>query len=140
MGKELFRRSSSMLPSYHRASSAGVELEPLTGGRLSASEGANGNINGPTKNDDVTIAIESSPPSYYNDIRDLLVSLCFFILGWWGPKYMLPSEEFLQNRQIPYQVLSNNDTVIDLSLNNPLVQPPTVPCKCIGVRGLFFVG
>ena len=131
MGTELLRRSSSMLPSYHRSSSTGVELEPLTG-RLSALEGGADEsiINGDTN--DVAVN-DSSSPSYYYSIRDLVFSLCFFLLGWWGPKFMLPSEDFLRQRPIPYQVLSNNDTVIDLALDNPLVNPPTVPCKSMHV-------
>lgn len=127
MAGELLRRSSSnMLPSYHRSSSHGVELEPLTK-QISAPPSPDSSklVNGES-----TLSTEDIP-SNYQCIRDLLVSLGFFLLGWWGPKFMLPSEEYLQQRRIPYQVLnSTNEVILDLSLDNPLVQPPTVPCKC----------
>lgn len=124
MGGELLRRSSSMLPSYHRSSSTGVELDSLTKNPSSPPSPS-------VEKGGATVAEEPPPPSKYKRcVRDLLVSVAFFVLGWWGPKYMLPSEEFLQQRQIPYQVLnSTNEVILDLSLNNPLVQPPTVPCK-----------
>lgn len=135
MGTELLRRSSSMLPSYHRTSSTGVELEPLNG-RLSVLEGAEV-INGGDTNNDVA-SIDSSSPSCYYNIRDLLFSLCLFMAGWWGPKFTtLPSEDYLRQRPIPYQVLSNNDTVIDFALDNPLVNPQTVPCKSMDVGVVF---
>lgn len=128
-----------MLPSYHRSSSTGVELEPLTGKAISALEGVPVKGNNAGKQCDTTISIESPSPSYYYGIRDLLVSWCIFMIGWWGPKYIRPSEEFLQNRQIPYQVLSNNDTVLDLTLDYPVVNPATVPCKSLLFGGSLFV-
>lgn len=119
-----------MLPvSYHRSSSTGVELEPLTN-NLSAppspqSQSSQVVING---GDTTVTTKEIEPPSNFQCIRDLLVSVCFFMLGWWGPKLTKPSQAYLLEREIPYQVLnSTNEVILDLELNNPLVQPPTVP-------------
>lgn len=131
MAGELLRRSSnSMLPSYHRSSSTGVELEPLF--KESVATTAASSPSSPTGNGDVTAVLVDPPPSNYNALRDLFISFGFFMLGWWGPKFILPSEEYLQDRKIPYQILnSTNELVLDLSLDNPLVRPPTVPCKSI---------
>jgi hypothetical protein len=107
-----------MLPTYHRSISAGMELEPLQGKPASTvAPTPLGNSNG----------TPLSP--WYDHVRDLLVSVCFLLLGWYGPKKLKPSEEYLQQRLIPYQVLSSGDVILDLSLNYPVVDPPTVPCE-----------
>jgi hypothetical protein len=99
-----------------------MELEPLNSSKQGSIVpppplGTNANGNG------------TCPSPYYRHGRDLLVSISFFLLGWFGPKYRLPSEEYLEEREIPYQILSTGDVVLDLSLNYPLIQPPTVPCE-----------
>ena len=100
-----------------------TELEPLSG------QGPASSAAPPAPLSNGTSPAPPRPSLDQAAIRDLLVSVTFFLVGWWGPKLMLPSEEYLQEREIPYQVLSTGDVILDLSLDNPLVQPPTVPCK-----------
>jgi hypothetical protein len=40
---------------------------------------------------------------------------------------MLPSEESIQAREIPYQTTKAGDVILAFDYNMPLVDPPTVP-------------
>lgn len=66
--------------------------------------------------------------------RSLLVQACVIfvctMLAWHVPRYyitFLPVEHI--NRNIPYQKTTAGDVILDSELNQPLVNPPTVPCK-----------
>ena len=63
-------------------------------------------------------------------IREVWWSLILAVVGWYGPKFCLPSEMTLQARDIPFQKTSAGDVILDFELNRPLVDPPTIPCTC----------
>jgi hypothetical protein len=61
-------------------------------------------------------------------IRQLVVSLAFSALGWYGPRYLIDHEEGIEKKQAPYQTTAAGDVILDFTLNQPLVDPPTISC------------
>jgi membrane-associated phospholipid phosphatase len=69
--------------------------------------------------------------------RDFALSLIVAVVGWHVPKYFLPSQDQLDSRVIPYQKTASGDVILDFELNNPLVDPPTIPSKLLVYTGLW---
>jgi hypothetical protein len=61
-------------------------------------------------------------------IRQLAVSLAFGVLGWYVPRYLIYHEQGIEKKQAPYQTTSAGDVILDFTLNQPLVDPPTISC------------
>jgi len=59
------------------------------------------------------------------------VSLLAGMTGWYLPKYMLPSEEVIHAREIPYQTTRDGDVILAFDYNLPLVDPPTIPSSLL---------
>jgi hypothetical protein len=82
------------------------------------------------------------------DMRELAVAILIFGLGWYGPQcILLPYvfAEFLDHQNIPpFQTTKAGDVLVDLMLNQPLVEPPTIPgmyniyCAVVVIMGSAF--
>eukprot|EP00538_Stauroneis_constricta_P006990 CAMPEP_0119546608 /NCGR_PEP_ID=MMETSP1352-20130426/956_1 /TAXON_ID=265584 /ORGANISM="Stauroneis constricta, Strain CCMP1120" /LENGTH=223 /DNA_ID=CAMNT_0007591329 /DNA_START=54 /DNA_END=722 /DNA_ORIENTATION=- len=59
--------------------------------------------------------------------KDVMLPAIVFLIGWYVPKYMLPSEDFIQQREIPYQKTAAGDVLLDLELNNEAIEDMTIP-------------
>jgi hypothetical protein len=55
-------------------------------------------------------------------------SLVVFWVGWRLPKAVMDRDESLLSRPPPYQVTAAGDVLLDFTLNQPLVDPPTISC------------
>jgi hypothetical protein len=68
------------------------------------------------------------------DVRELAVAVLIFGLGWYGPQCILLPYYFaalLDNQNIPpFQTTKAGDVLLDFMLNQPLVEPPTIPGTC----------
>jgi len=62
-------------------------------------------------------------------ILELSLSLTLGLIGWWLPKYFLSllTESIVQKDTSDVFQLVNNQIVLDFSLNQDLVDPPTIP-------------
>jgi hypothetical protein len=60
--------------------------------------------------------------------KDVIISFIICITGWFGPKiFFLPSPKALAARQAPYQMTAAGDIILHFELNDPLVEPQTIP-------------
>jgi hypothetical protein len=62
--------------------------------------------------------------------RSTMLSVLFAIFGWYYPRYLIAHETTIANKQAPYQETSTGDVLLDFLLNQPLVDPPTIPGTC----------
>ena len=80
-------------------------------------------------------SVSSSPesldasPSSSPLLQQLLVSLSFVLAAWYIPRYLIANESGIENRPVPYQQTAAKDVILDFRLSEPLVDPPTIPCK-----------
>jgi hypothetical protein len=65
--------------------------------------------------------------------RQAVVAMALGLLGWYGPRHFISiqSEQDVAYEEIPYQTTAAGDVILDFSLNQPLVDPATIPCTCI---------
>jgi len=80
-------------------------------------------------------SISSSPESFASSpisssplLQQLVVSLAFVLSAWYFPRYLIDSENGIENRPVPYQQTAAKDVLLDFELSQPLVDPPTIPC------------
>ena len=64
--------------------------------------------------------------------RQLLLCVCLSIFGWYAPDKLIRPIIGITMKQIPYQLLSSGDIVLDQSLNYDVVHSTTIPCKLQG--------
>lgn len=86
-------------------------------------------------------SVEMQDPSNYSNnknytketklMRELICSICLFYFGLYAPKKVFRPIFGINMRPIPYQKLSTGDVVLDLELNNPLEDSPTIPSKLL---------
>lgn len=72
--------------------------------------------------------IEVMEPSPSSLIRQTIAVLLLSVVGWYGPRAMIAIETSIAQRPAPYQVTAAGDVILDMELNQPLVDPPTIPC------------
>jgi hypothetical protein len=82
------------------------------------------------------------------DVRELAVAVLIWGLGWYGPQCILLPYVFatlLDNQNIPpFQTTKAGDVLVDFMLNQPLVEPPTIPgmyniyCAVVVIMGSAF--
>ena len=61
--------------------------------------------------------------------QQLIASFLFYNFGWYFPRYLSSLDASIEAKDAPYQKLTSGDVVLDPSLNQPFVYPPTVGCK-----------
>lgn len=71
-------------------------------------------------NDDVTL------PSR---IRSMGLSLCFGLICWHYPRYLILSNQTIVLKTPPYQKTSAGDIIVDFTLNEKVSDPPIISCK-----------
>lgn len=75
-----------------------------------------------------------------NDIavltRKFIFSLLLSIVAWYGPKQYAAHENHIAKKKIPVQKTQQGEIVLDALLNQPLVNPPTIPCAFLHVMKL----
>jgi hypothetical protein len=59
--------------------------------------------------------------------KQAAASLCFAMAGWYYPRYLVSQEDSIANQTVPYQTTAAGDVILDFLLNQPLVEPQTVP-------------
>jgi hypothetical protein len=65
-----------------------------------------------------------------SDVRELAGGALLFVTGWYGPRYLLLPYLFahrLDQNQPPFQTTKAGDVIVDFFLNQPLIDPPTIP-------------
>jgi hypothetical protein len=62
--------------------------------------------------------------------KQAAAALLLALTGWYFPRYLIANEEGIEHKIIPFQKTAAGDVILDFLLNNPLVDPPTIPCKC----------
>ena len=68
-------------------------------------------------------------------ILELCLSLAWGLTGCWLPKYFLylATESIVEKDTSSVFQVVNNEVVLDFLLNHDLVDPPTIPSKCLSV-------
>ena len=59
--------------------------------------------------------------------RTTSLAILFGLLGWYYPRHLIANETSIVTKQPPYQQTEAGDIILDLTLNQPLVDPPTIP-------------
>ena len=67
-------------------------------------------------------------------IQTVIVWMVFALFGWYYTRFMISRETTIATKQAPYQQTANGDVILDFTLNEPLVDPPTIPCKSLPYR------
>lgn len=63
-------------------------------------------------------------------IHQTVLSICFALFGWYFPRYVIfKNAEHIGQGPIPYQKTSSGDVILDFQYNQPLIDPPTIPCE-----------
>jgi hypothetical protein len=52
----------------------------------------------------------------------------FGLVGWYYPRYLIAQETTIASKPAPYQQTAAGDVILDFTLNEPVVDPPTIPC------------
>ena len=60
--------------------------------------------------------------------RSTLVWVLFGFFGWYFPRYLIQNETTIATKKAPYQQTKAGDVIFDFTLNEPLIDPPTIPC------------
>jgi hypothetical protein len=61
-------------------------------------------------------------------LKQAVAAVCFFLSGWYYPRYLIHAQDGIAETTPPYQQTKAGDIVLDFSLNESLVDPPTIPC------------
>jgi hypothetical protein len=66
--------------------------------------------------------------------RRLLFSTAFWVafglVGWYYPRYLIAYETAISTKAAPYQQTAAGDVLLDFTLNEAVVEPPTISCTC----------
>jgi hypothetical protein len=62
-------------------------------------------------------------------IRSSAFSCFFATIAWHYPRYLVNNESNIASKVPPYQQTQAGDVILDFNLNQPLVDPPTIPSK-----------
>lgn len=63
--------------------------------------------------------------------RPSAVSCIFALIAWHYPRSLVQKESSIASKVPPYQQTQAGDVILDFELNQPLVDPSTIPCKVI---------
>jgi hypothetical protein len=108
-----------------------VEVIPLTT-KLSLSSSQfspprNGNL---SRSVSSIITEDSSSSEGLRLAKQAAAALLLALTGWYYPRYLIGSEDSIEDKTAPFQKTAAGDVILDFSLNEVLVDPPTIPCKC----------
>lgn len=67
--------------------------------------------------------------------KQAAAALLLSLTGWYYPRYLIGNEDGIEHKIAPFQKMAGGDVILDFSLNEPLVDPPTISCKCHSVFG-----
>jgi membrane-associated phospholipid phosphatase len=71
-------------------------------------------------------------------VKDIAVSACISACGSYLPMFLFkPSQQELDDREIPYQTTSSGEIILDFSLNHPWVKNVQVPGTLLVVTSLY---
>jgi hypothetical protein len=70
-----------------------------------------------------------SDHQYNRLVLQALWSVGFGLWGWYYPRYLIAHEEGILKRRAPYQRTAAGDAILNLELNEPLVDSPSITCK-----------
>jgi hypothetical protein len=59
--------------------------------------------------------------------KQLAAALLLALTGWYYPRYLMATEDGIAHKIVPFQKTAAGDVILDFLLNEPLVDPPTVP-------------
>ena len=62
-------------------------------------------------------------------VQSNVAALALCLAGWYYPRYLNVTETTIATKVPPYQQTAAGDIILDFALNEPLVDPPTIPCK-----------
>jgi hypothetical protein len=120
-----------------------VEVIPLNTKRsLSSSQFSaprNGNL---TRSVSSIITEDSSSSEGLRLAKQAAAALLLALTGWYYPRYLIGKEDGIEHKIVPFQKTAAGDVILDFSLNEALVDPPTISCKCrhsIRHRKRFFL-
>jgi hypothetical protein len=61
--------------------------------------------------------------------KQAAAALLLALTGWYFPRYLLTHEDGIEHKIVPFQKTAAGDVILDFLLNQPLIDPPTIPCK-----------
>lgn len=61
-------------------------------------------------------------------IRATFVWLCFGLIAWHYPRYLLLTENDIIEKPPPYQLTAAGDVILDFTLNEKVSDQPIIPC------------
>jgi hypothetical protein len=69
-------------------------------------------------------------------LRSTILWVCFGLVAWHYPRYLLQSDQQIVTKTPPYQLTAAGDVIMDFTLNEKVSDPPIIPCKhdCIAKR------
>jgi hypothetical protein len=62
--------------------------------------------------------------------KQAAAALLLALTGWYYPRYLIANEDGIEHKIVPFQKTAAGDVILDFLLNEPLIDPPTIPCKC----------
>jgi hypothetical protein len=62
--------------------------------------------------------------------KQAAAALLVYLTGWYYPRYLIAHEDGIEHLLAPFQKTAAGDVILDFLLNEPVVDPPTIPCKC----------
>lgn len=61
--------------------------------------------------------------------RQLTLAVLLSLSGWYFPRNLISKENDIEFKPAPYQTTASGDVILDFTLNQPLVDPPTISCR-----------
>jgi hypothetical protein len=122
-----------------------VEVIPLTT-KLSLSSSQFS----PPRNGDLKRSVSSIITEDFSSSESLRLAkqaaaaLLLALAGWYYPRYLIGKEDGIEHKMAPFQKTAAGDVILDFTLNEALVDPPTIPRKCrtviqFGTAIVFFI-
>jgi hypothetical protein len=62
--------------------------------------------------------------------KQAAAALLLSLTGWYYPLYLIGKEDGIEHKMAPFQKTAAGDVILDSSLNEPLIDPTTISCKC----------
>jgi hypothetical protein len=62
--------------------------------------------------------------------KQAAAALLVALTGWYYPRYLIGKERGIEHKVAPFQKTAAGEVILDFSLNEVLVDPPTISCKC----------
>ena len=109
-----------------------VEVIPLTTKLSLASSQFSSPGNGNLKRSVSSIITEDfSSSESLRLAKQAAAALLLSLAGWYYPRYLIGKEDDIEHKIVPFQKTAAGDVILDFLLNEPLVDPPTISCKCL---------